>query len=367
MVVEVAEAVSPTPNELADETLDDGGTFIHATDDLVLVSGRVDRTTAGSLRFGYPGVTTRLHFVGTSLVARLSSSTGASALDVRVDGRPHGILWVEPDRRDVAVATALPPGAHTVELTHRTETRLGVVEIERFALPDGGRFLEPPSFPKRKLLVIGASVVCGEGVARGPECKPGQPDPASWDARASFGMLTGQALGAEVNLVCYGGRGMVRDWRGDREVLNAPEFFELAVPDDETLTLWDHTSFQPDAILIALGNNDLNSDLPTAPAREEFVETYVSFARRLLELYPDAHLWLSDGPMVRDEAAELVQRKTLLQGYLREAVARLASDRVHFLAAAEQPGDACDAHPTREQHQAMAGELISELRRVLEW
>lgn len=356
-----------TSNPVPESDPDEGLPFIFATDDLVRVSGRAERTVSGSLRFGYPGVATRVHFDGTSLVARLSSSTGDNALDIRVDGQFRGILFLEPEARDVAIATGLGPGRHTVELVHRTETRLGVVELERFALPDGGRFLAPPEAPERKLLVVGASVVCGENVARGPECVPGKPSPAAWDARASFGMVAGQALGAEVNLVCYGGRGLLRDWRGDEEALNAPQFFDLALADERDPVPWDHSRFQPNAIVVSLGNNDFNRDLPAPPNRERFVDAYVSFLRHVLEVHPDARIFLTDGPMTRDEGEGAKKRKTLLQKYMQAAIKQLGNDRVRFVPAAEQPGDACDGHPTRGQHRRIAAELVPEIRQALEW
>jgi hypothetical protein len=209
-------------------------------------------------------------------------------------------------------------------------------------------------------------VVCGEGVARSAECGPEQRDPAAWDARGSFGSLSARALDAELSLVCYGGLGVLQDWRGNRDVLTIPEVFELAVPDDETLVLWDHLSFRPDAVVVGIGNNDFDRSLHTPPEREEFVGTYVAFVHRLLTLYPEAHVWLSDGPMVRN-SSEGRRRKDLLQDYLRTSLERIESDRVHFIAATEQPGDACDAHPTREQHREMAAELVPEIRRTLEW
>jgi hypothetical protein len=344
-----------------------GLAFMEATDDLVRVSGRAERTARGSLRFGYPGVSTLVHFDGTSLVARLSSSTGDNALDIRIDGEFRGILWLEREARDVAVATGLGPGRHKVELTHRTETRLGVVEVERFALPDGGRFLAPPEPPEHKLLVIGASVACGENVARGPACEPGHPSPASWDARATYGMVTAQALDAEVNLVCYGGKGLMRDWRGDEESVNGPQLFDLAVPDEEGSAPWDHARFQPHAVVVSLGNNDFNRDLPSNPNRERFVSAYVSFLSRIRDVHPEAHVFVTEGPMVRDEGEGPKKRKTLLRKYIQAAIQQFGDERVRFIAAAEQPGDSCDPHPTRGQHLRIAAALVPEIRGALDW
>ena len=55
-------------------------------------------------------------------------------------------------------------------------------------------------------------MACGEGVDRPSQQEGDQASGA--DALHSYGMLLARALGAQCHLVCYGGRGLIRDWQG---------------------------------------------------------------------------------------------------------------------------------------------------------
>jgi hypothetical protein len=45
-------------------------------------------------------------------------------------------------------------------------------------------------------------------------------------------MRLARALDAQVHLVSYGGRGLLRDWQGKTDVLNAPQFFQLTIAEE---------------------------------------------------------------------------------------------------------------------------------------
>ena len=121
----------------------------------------------------------------------------------------------------------------------------------------------------------------------------------------SYGMRLGRALSAQAQLVCYGGRGLIRDWRGRRDVPNAPQFFDLAVVDElprlHPRATWDHAAYLPDVVVVSLGTNDFNLALGTFPEREEFVAAYVAFARAIRARYPRAAIILTEGAIVSDD------------------------------------------------------------------
>jgi hypothetical protein len=261
------------------------GDVVPADDPRVAVMGRVDRSRPGRLRIGYPGVTLRIAFEGTSLGLRASGDTPDNYLGVTVDGGESRVVRLAKGDSEVVLAAGLPAGAHTVEVVRRTETWQGITTVRGFVLGAGARLLDPGPWPARRMVFIGDSVTCGEDVDRAPGCTK---DASSWNAALSYGMRLARALQAQAHLVCYGGRGLVRDWQGRSDVLNAPQFFDLAVPDAKDAPSWDHASYVPDA-------------------------------------------------------------------------------RVHGAEVPRYPGDACDAHPTGEQHAAMARDLEPIVRRVTGW
>ena len=111
-------------------------------------------------------------------------------------------------------------------------------------------------------------------------------------------MLLARALSAQAQLVCYGGRGLIRDWRGRRDVPNGPQIFDLAVADDRPRAVWDHASYLPDVVVVSLGTNDFNLALGPFPEREEFVTAYVAFVRAIRARYPAAAIILTEGARV---------------------------------------------------------------------
>lgn len=330
--------------------------------------GRVQRPDARHLVMGYPGVTLRLRFDAPEVLLRASSTTGNSRLGVSVDGAPFTVVRVAQEEGDLVLAAGLPPGPHTVDVVHRTEAWQGVVTVRGFVLPRAGKVLDPEPWPKRRLLFIGDSVTCGEAVERPPAPACGAKDAArDSNGHASYGMIAARALGAQAHLVCFGGRGLVRDWQGKRDVLNAPQFFRLSVADAEHLPAWDHALYVPDAVVVALGTNDFNLALGPLPDREAWVSAYVHFVRDLRAASPKAKILLTEGAIVNDATDPRRPARTVLRGYIAETVKRLQDPDVRAFESQHYPGDACDAHPTGAQQESMARDLEPALRQALGW
>lgn len=327
------------------------------------------------LEFGYPGVTSRVCFRGNRLWLTGASNQGRSHLAVIYDGRQVGELVV-PKRESELLVWEAPAhaalGEHCVDVVHLTETWIGVVTLTGFRVE--GEVLPPAPFPTRRLLFIGDSVTCGEAVRRKPECSK---DETWWDAYEAYGPVVARTLNAQFQLVCFGGKGVMRDWQGKTDVLNAPQFFPLAIPDERQLT-YALESYVPDGVVVSLGTNDFNPALGAFPARREFVGTYTTFVRTLLATYPNAQIWLTEGAIVSDENRDAVPKgaqvggpgsgqKTTLRAYLTEIVSGLASRRVHQLPAEHYPADTCDAHPLASEHEHMAKDVAGAIRPSLGW
>jgi lysophospholipase L1-like esterase len=206
------------------------------------------------------------------------------------------------------------------------------------------------------MLVLGDSVTCGADMERGAGDKD---TPDWWNPRQSYGMLAARALDAQVQLVCYGGRGLVRSWNGRTDEFQLPAYYDLAIADAAHPVRWNQADYAPELIVIAIGTNDFN---PGIPERAAYVDTYTALLRRVLRDHPHAQIALTEGVLLDGD------KKTALIGYLKEALARVGDRRVHLLApVAYQPGDAVNGHPTTAQHAVMADELLPQLRRIMGW
>jgi DNA-binding NarL/FixJ family response regulator len=171
-------------------------------------------------------------------------------------------------------------------------------------------------------------------------------------------MLTARALQAQVQLVCYGGRGLVRTWDNKTDALNLEDYYQLALAEKASPVPWDQSRYHPDLILVAIGTNDF---APGVPERERYVGAYVRLLRQLRADHPQARIALTEGSIL--EGAE----KETLRAYIAEAISRSGDSRVHAVDSSRQPGEGGDDHPTLAQHAAMAAELAPQLRRIMDW
>lgn len=334
---------------------------ISATDSRIALSGRTVSLIGGGVRFGYPGVRFSLRVKSTSLRMVAQSSSGDNFLDVQIDGQPTQTLRLNNKLESYTLFSANKSVEHTVVITHRNETWQGLVTVAGFDVDDGE--LLAVKLPDRRLLIIGDSVTCGEAVVRTDDCAKSA---NWWNATGSYGLLLAESLDAEAQLVCYGGRGVMRSWNGSTSDLQGPDYFELAIAEPDRQHRWDHTRYRPQLILISLGTNDFSESAGPMPEREKFVTAYVRFVNRLLSVYPEAQLALTEGAILNNDNPSR-PAKRILQSYLQEVISRVRSQRVHYLPATHYPGDKRDAHPTGEQHKAMAEELAVQVRGLMGW
>lgn len=320
----------------------------------IATMGRTHTNSDNSLLFGFPGVSVKTDVVGKSLMADLHSSTGNSWIDVIVDDGAPKTIKIANTAQTIELFRFTDTAKHSVEIMHRSENWHGQIILKQFTLTDG-QFLPAPQLPKHKMLVLGDSVTCGEAIDR---VANEEKNTRWWSARESYGMLTAKALNAQVHLVCWGGRGLIRSWNGKTDEQNLPDFYEFSVGDNDPAMKWDHTQYQPDLIVSAIGTNDFSQGIPE---RETYVTAYVKLINKLLTNHPQAHIALTEGAILNGD------KKVVLIDYIREAISRVNDSRVHQITSAYYPGDSSDAHPTKEQHVAMAKDLTPQLKALMDW
>lgn len=338
---------------------------IPASDPRIHYLGRVALDEGGA-RFGYPGITVRLVYRGLAPTFRFRATTPHCYFNVSCNGwEPVLIRLAEGYSEFPLPSGAAPESGWTVELVRRTEAWQGIATFEGLTIAEGTELLECPALPGRRLLVIGDSVTGGEFVERMlPE---NLAEPRTANASRSFGMLLARACSAQVHLVSYGGRGVMRDWRGLTDGAQAPAFFERTMP-DEPASRWDHSRYVPDAVVIALGTNDCGAGLPDADA---FVSAYARLVARVREVYPRAAILVAESPIFGGgPSSDGVRKRDFLRGALEQVVAisRDKSDtRVRLASVGWFPGTPADAHPVAFQHEQIAEQLLGPLRQLTGW
>ncbi len=317
--------------------------------------GRVDTTDPAAPRFSWSGTGFIAQFSGTALTARLVSNA-AVIFKAVVDGTPQPAFTAAAAASDYPLATALPAGAHTVELYRQTEGAQGYSQLLGLTVGDGV-LLDPPAGPQRLIEVIGDSISAGYGTLGTNADTNCFPTESHWDA---YPAVMARALGAEVSTIAASGRGVFRNYGGD-SVDTVPMIYDRILANNNPPT-WDF-HIQPHAVIINLGTNDVAKGDPGMP----FQDTYQTLLETVRGHYPDAYIVCTIGPLTS------TAQSSALLGYIRAAVqARTDAGDTHvevYSGIAPQTMDkwACQAHPNPAEQAIVAGQLADELRAKLGW
>jgi len=355
-----AEAVATTPVMSVEAAV------VSPRDPRIQYMGRLAFSGEGEAKMGFPGVTIRFAYRGPAPTILLGASSAFCGYDLSVNGWEPVAIRPPEGRSELPLPSGpAPAGGWVVELVRRNENWQGVASFFGLLLPPGCELLAPPPLPKRKLMFIGDSITCGEAIDRVPP----ELDNTSRMANAprSYGFLLARQLGAQVHLVSCGGRGVLRNWAGKTDDVTAPQFFQRALPDDPAAK-WDHASYQPDAIVIALGQNDLSSGFVDEAA---FTAAFANFLADIRKVHPRAAVLFTESPMrSEDPATEDGRKREFQRKCLRtviEAAHKAGDQRVAFAPLHQYPGTPTNAHPVAFQHEQMAAELIGPLREIVGW
>jgi hypothetical protein len=322
--------------------------------------GRVVASVEGVTRQGYPGIALRVRFRGSALSCMFRTTSDELYLDVSVDGGAPVFVKVPKGTGELVLAKNLTEGEHRIALWKRVESAVGILDL--LSVRVAGELLPPDPLPVRKLLFLGDSFTAGQATTV-EEGGPMDPSKAMrQNARLSYGHLLAGRLNAQVHLIAYAGRGIVRDWQGLSAVRCAPEYYEYALPDDDS-SRWDPRSYVPDAIGVCLGNNDFDVGIPD---QVDYLRAYCEFIRKLRHDAPSAHIFLITSPSLTDEPGRVPKRSVQL-AYLEEAARRLADSRVHVVQLPHFNGVPGDWHPSGTAHRTVAAQLEPLLRQALNW
>ena len=346
-------------------------TEINAKHDNITVMGRTVTTEQGSVMFSYPGVTFSMNVKAKALTAKLSSSQGNNYIDITIDGGQPRAVKVSQQVEEITLFSSPEEVQHQVVIQHRSESWHGTTTLHSFTLTDG-ELLTAPVLPKKKILFIGDSITCGDAIDRDIPLSKGQCNKSNawWNAKQTFGMLLSDKLNTQAQLVCYGGKGVVRTWQGKTDELNAEDFYKLAIPayqykneltSQTNKYRWQQENYQADLAVIVLGTNDFSSAAGPFPEQAYFVNRYRRLIDQIRTEHPDIKLALSDGPMLSGTA------KQTLRHYLADIVSHYNNDDVILLLADHNPGDSCDYHPNRDKHQLIADQFYQPLKKLMNW
>jgi hypothetical protein len=300
------------------------------------------------------------HFSGTSVAAQLGGANNYFA--AFVDGVEQPVI-VTDGGSSYPIAAGLDAGVHDVLLVRRDEAFDQPSQLVGFDFGSGGQLLAPPPAPAHKLEVIGDSISAGYG----DECTNASMhfSAATENASLAYGPLTARALGAEIHLVAWSGKGMYRNNDGTTTE-TMPILWQRTLPTDTT-SMWDPSKWLADAVVINLGTNDYSAQ-PDPSAG--YQAAYLAFVTQLRAVYPGAFIFCALGPMM--SGTDLTSAETAINSVI--AMRAAAGDTKLLLVEfptqdcmADGSGCGCDSHPNLAEHQAMATFLEGTIHDTLGW
>ncbi len=363
-------------------TLPIEGNVVKASHPLIQYIGRVSLSDIA--RFNYPGTTMQASFEGTSLKMVCRPMTGYFM--AQIDGHePFKVGFNAPRDSIVTLATALPQGTHHVKLMYVIEGLFRNPEFHGFVLDKGCQLVTAPALPERKIEFIGNSITCGYGVESMEMSAPFEDETENhW---LTYANIVSDSLKAQHTSISRSGIGVYRNYDGPKtgSTENMPWQYEYTLfnKHDEK---WDFSKYQPQLVCINLGTNDLSTDNYDIQLYEN---NYRMFLKTVRSKYPTAKIVLLTGPMLGEK--ESSQQRDVLDRICADARKNgftlpdeAISDKKGKAKKTKKPGDkdiyrfdftfqtgdlgyGASWHPSKLQHQKMAGELLPFLRNLMNW
>ena len=344
-------------------TLPIEGNMVKASSPMIQYVGRVSFAKNPDVAsFNFPGTTIHATFEGTSLKMICRPMTGYFM--AQVDGcEPFKVGFNAERDSVVTVAAALAQGVHHVKMMYVIEGLFRNPEFKGFVLDKGCKLVEAPALPERKIEFIGNSITCGYGVESIEMTDPFEDETENhW---LTYANIVSDSLKAQHTSISRSGIGVYRNYDGPKagSAENMPWQYEYTLfnKHDEK---WDFAKYQPQLVCINLGTNDLSTNNYDIQLYEK---NYRMFLKTVRTKYPNAKIVLITGPMLGEKESN--EQKAVLDRICKEANKKGDKDiyRFDFTFQTGDLGYGASWHPSKLQHQKMAGELLPFLRKIMNW
>jgi lysophospholipase L1-like esterase len=328
--------------------------FFAADDKNIQYTGRINFANPKLPRYWQPGVYFNFRFQGSACEVILNDQVlwgkNHNYLEVVLDGVAKRIQ-TKSACDTIVVAEGLPPGIHTLLVCKNTEANIGYIELVGIRCK---KLLKPLPKPVRKIEFLGNSITCGTGSDQSEiACGKGV-----WqdqhNAYLSYGPTVARKLHAQWGLSAVSGIGLIHSCC-NMNVVMPPVFDKIDMRGDSLQ--WNFSNYQPDVVTVCLGQNDGIQDSVL------FCTAYVKFIKQLRDYYPAAQIILLTSPM-GDETLTAVLKKYLSS--VKKYISR-NDKKIDTYFYSKQYHNGCDSHPDLAEHQMIAEELGTFIKKKMKW
>lgn len=336
---------------------------IAPSDARIACVGRIVKSNPNSFRFSYPGTTFIANFEGTGLKLHCKPMSGYFMVQID-NAEPFKVAFTGERDSTVQVASALSPGKHTLRAMYSVEGYEYRPEFRGLILDKGTQLLDAPELSDRRIEFIGNSITCGYG---SESMNPNERFSFQTENHyIGFAQRAARALDAQAYVVARSGIGVYRNYGGPREGTpknNMPAQYEYTLYEDKS-EKWDFSAYRPQVICVNLGTNDMSTNNYDV---DRLRKGYTDFLAMVRKNNPDAKIVFLCGSMLVGKELGIVINT------LDEVVAKANKQgdanvfRFNFSPQNGDLGYGADWHPSRWQHEKMAGELVPFLRQLMGW
>lgn len=330
--------------------------FYQGNHPYVKYTGRVDFSEATKPKIWAAGAYVQITFSGTFCNLQIDDEmlwgTVLNYLQIKVDDQPAYRIQLKGKHNVINLAKNLSKGKHTILICKNTEAENGYIQILGFECE---KILPPAVKTTRKMEFIGDSITCGAGSDESEtKCDKGQ-----WhdqhNAYLAYGPTTARNLNSQWHLSSVSGIGLMHSCCNKKIVM--PQVFDKINMARDTIS-WDFSRYQPDVVTVCLGQNDGIQD------SVQFVNAYLNFAKTLRANYPKAKLMFLSSPMANPNL------KAVMIKYLTSVKENLNKNGEKNIATyffSKQYNQGCGGHPDIAEHQQIAAELTTQVKKIMKW
>lgn len=323
----------------------------------IVVTGRHNITSEGWIVYDYPAVSLRLRFRGTTIGLHIADTS--NYFNVFIDKRLHQVFKGTGDKHYV-LAENLRDTIHTVNIIKRTEAEVGKTVVKGVVLPADAALFKAFSKP-HKIEVIGNSITCGYGA----EALAGANySDSTEDARDSYAAFLADTFNADLSMVAYSGKGVVRNYGDSVQVSRVPmpALYNRALVFQADAE-WDFSQWIPDLVMINLGTNDFSTR--PHPDSAMFVRAYKRLMAEVHKHYPDVPLFTISGPLMNAPASRYIRAAGTSYRQSHNARIRFVELPSDLLIEPDDYG--ADHHPAKSGQKKMADYIYPHLKAFMQW
>ena len=347
-------------------TIEQGKKLISPDNSCFQYMGRIDDEDPARPVLIWPGSTVDVQFTGTYAAAVLKNIDlqEHTYFGAFIDGVQQS-FEMKKGRQDelYILAEGLEDGWHTLRLLKRLAAS-NYVEFAGLVVDENAQVKNPQHKYDMKLEVYGDSVSAGEVVEAlyyEGQCDPEDHRNKLDNSHFAYPMALARKLNAELHDIAQGGIALL-DGTGYfcSDQLTGMEscYDKIQFSPYKEKKQWDFSRWTPDAVIIALGQNDANPEperIKTPEYRRYWKDNYIKLLRTLMEKYPEAKFVLILTVLGHDRTWD---------DALEEIAQEINSERVtHFLF--RRTGCGTNGHPRATEQEEMAGELYSYFKNAL--